>query len=678
MEPIKIKDFLDYHFLSGLALSPDGRTAGFVVHRADLSSNGYHSGIWVADIQTGNVRCLTAMNAEKGIAWLDNKTVLFPNTHGDVLKKEREAGEEWTEYSAIDIRGGEAVAYMRVPLAVTELEVIDRDTFLFTAIYHNGGARPQEASAAAAARLLEEKEYEVTDEIPFIANGKGYINKQRNRLYLFDRKTGKANAVSTPLQEVAFFSSGGGKILYLAKTYADKLPRTDGLYEYRIASGETKTVLEEGSWRIDLAGYMDSKIVTKMTDQKRFGEFQNADFYVLEPDGPRLLCSDDFGYPGSIASDSRYGDGRSCKIAGGKLYYISTRGTASVLCALSSDGTAEILTAAEGSVDCFDVAADSIAFVGMRELCLQELYVLHGKKETCLSQINGEINAGKVLSRPEHFLFENGGVKLDGYVMKPPGCEEGKSYPAILHIHGGPKMAFGAAYYHEMQVWAGMGYYVLFCNPRGSDGKGNRFADIRGRYGTVDYGDLMTFCDVCLEKYPQIDKDRMGVTGGSYGGFMTNWIIGHTNRFRCAAAQRGISNWVSMFGTTDIGYFFAGDQLGATPWNGVERMWEQSPLKYADRVSTPTLFIHSDQDYRCWLPEAFQMFTALKYHGVPARMVVFKGENHELSRGGRPAQRIRRMEEIADWMDSHLKSEEGPVTERRYRGDLPDGIAQQE
>ena len=140
-----------------------------------------------------------------------------------------------------------------------------------------------------------------------------------------------------------------------------------------------------------------------------------------------------------------------------------------------------------------------------------------------------------------------------------------------------------------MQVWANMGYFVFFCNPRGGDGRGNAFADIRGKYGTVDYDDLMKFTDVVLEKYP-IKADRVGVTGGSYGGFMTNWIIGHTDRFRCAASQRSIANWISKFGTTDIGYYFNADQNSSTPWIEHDKLWWHSLMKYADKVNTYTIY----------------------------------------------------------------------------------------
>ena len=207
-----------------------------------------------------------------------------------------------------------------------------------------------------------------------------------------------------------------------------------------------------------------------------------------------------------------------------------------------------------------------------------------------------------------------------------------------------------------MQYWAYHGYFVIYCNPRGGEGRGNEFGLLSGKFGTIDYDDLMAFCDAALKAYPDMDGAHMGVTGGSYGGFMTNWIIGHTNRFAAAASQRSISNFVSMEGTSDIGTLFAKGQVMATTHTNVEKMWQHSPLKYADKCTTPTLFIHAEQDYRCWMVEALQMYTALINNGVRTRLCLFHNENHELSRGGRPKGRVRRLTEITDWMDQFLKA----------------------
>ena len=232
-----------------------------------------------------------------------------------------------------------------------------------------------------------------------------------------------------------------------------------------------------------------------------------------------------------------------------------------------------------------------------------------------------------------------------------------KKYPAILDVHGGPRATYSKAFFHEMQVWAGAGYFVFFCNIHGSNGQGNQYGDLRGRYGTVDYEDLMKFTDAVLAAYPDIDQTRLGITGGSYGGFMTNWVIGHTDRFRCAVSQRSIANYVGDYLLSDIGYYYVPDQQLGTIWEHPERSWKASPLTYADRVKTPTLFIHADKDYRCTLANGLEMFAALKLHGVESKLCMFYGENHGLSREGKPSNRISRLSEILQWMEEHLKEE---------------------
>mgnify|MGYP004690544857 FL=1 len=204
-------------------------------------------------------------------------------------------------------------------------------------------------------------------------------------------------------------------------------------------------------------------------------------------------------------------------------------------------------------------------------------------------------------------------------------------------------------------MWANRGYFVFFCNPRGSDGRGTDFGNINGLYGTVDYQNLMDFTDEVLKRYPMIDASRLGVAGGSYGGFMTNWIIGHTDRFHAAASQRSISNWVSFEHNSDIGHTFILNNQGGNTRTDVELLWKQSPLQFAPNCKTPTLFIHSDEDYRCYMAEGLAMFSAIKRNGCPAKLCLFHGENHELSRSGKPENRLDRMREIIEWMDTYLR-----------------------
>ena len=292
----------------------------------------------------------------------------------------------------------------------------------------------------------------------------------------------------------------------------------------------------------------------------------------------------------------------------------------------------------------------------MRKQSLKDRYeILAGGEMIRKTTFNLSATRGRYVAKPKYCGFKNRhGNKVDGWVLLPENFDPNANYPAILSMHGGPCVAWGTIFHHEMQMFASAGYVVMFTNPHGSDGKGAEFADLREKYGHIDYTDFMDFTDHVLKKYSAIDSSRLAVMGGSYGGFMTNWIIGNTDRFAVAVSQRSFCNPISDFGVSCIGYTFDKEQFGGTPWDDLQKLWDHAPLKYAPNAVTPTLFIHSLEDYNCPLTEGFQMFTALKYHGVPSKMFLFKGENHELSRSGKPTHRARRLSEMKEWIDSHI------------------------
>lgn len=260
------------------------------------------------------------------------------------------------------------------------------------------------------------------------------------------------------------------------------------------------------------------------------------------------------------------------------------------------------------------------------------------------------------LSEPETItVTADDDWKIQGWLLKPYGFEEGKKYPFVLEVHGGPHAMYGRTFFHEMQLLAAKGYVVLYTNPRGSHGYGQSFVDAcRSDYGGGDYSDLMSAVDYVLDNYSFVDENRLGVTGGSYGGFMTNWIVGHTNRFKAAVTQRCISNWLSFYGVSDIGYFFTKWELGKNLLEDPEKLWEFSPLKYAENVETPLLIIHSEQDYRCPIEQGEQMYVALKHMKKETEFVRFPNSNHELSRSGKPKMRIERLNHICRWFEKYL------------------------
>ena len=658
MDKLELKDFLYYNYLSNMEASPDEKKVAFVTHRADVDINGYKSYIWMMDSKTKEYFQLTGLGEESNFQWLDNENIIFSTMRNEQLKKKVEEGEEWSCFYSISIHGGEAKEYMRIPLKVTGIKVVDRDRFIFTATYDNYGVKLNgltgEKRAAAIEEIKENKDYEVLDEIPFWHNGGGFTNKKRNRLYLYDRELDRLTPITDTITEVYGFEYHNGKILFTANSFINKQEQTEGVFCYDVKTAKTETIVPMGEYSVGFAKFMGDKIICGLNDQKKYGINQNPDFYIFRDGKLELLKHHDTWMGNTVGSDCRFGGGESFRVVGDKLYYVTTKMHSADIYTIDISGNETQVTDMDGSVDTFAMCGDEIFFVGLKGLRLQEIYLFKDGEVKRLTDFNESIYADKTLSVPEKFNFVNDGIELEGWVMKPVGYEEGKIYPGILDIHGGPKTVFGTVFYHEMQVWANMGYFVFFCNPRGGDGRGNEFMDIRGKYGTVDYEDLMAFTDKVLEKYP-IDRDRVGVTGGSYGGFMTNWIIGHTDRFACAASQRSIANWFSKFGTTDIGYYFNVDQNASSPWVNPDKLWWHSPMRYADKVKTPTLFIHSEQDYRCWIAEGLQMFTSLKYHGVPARLCMFRGENHELSRSGKPKHRVRRLKEITDWFEQFLK-----------------------
>ncbi len=274
-----------------------------------------------------------------------------------------------------------------------------------------------------------------------------------------------------------------------------------------------------------------------------------------------------------------------------------------------------------------------------------------------LSDLNRELLAELTLSEVEEVWFKGDeGHDLQGWLVKPPDFDPQQTYPAILQIHGGPLAQYGNIFYHELYFLAAQGYVVFLCNPRGGIGYGEAHAKaIYNDWGNRDYADLMTFTDLVVEK-PYVDGERLGVTGGSYGGFMTNWIVSHTHRFKAAVTQRSLSNMLSMAGTSDLAYRWASLFGAPTPfWEDMENYWRQSPLKYVANIKTPTLIIHNEEDLRCDIEQGEQFFVALRKLGVETELVRFPGETHDLSRSGRTDRRIARLQHILRWFDRYLK-----------------------
>ena len=666
MKSITTDDFLQFKFLSNIEYSPNGEHACFVVHQPDFEQNNYQSNLWIYTPKQDRYFQLTSFDQERNYIWLaDSEHILFAGTRNQKDRERQKAGEELTVFYQISIFGGEAQEAFQIPLQVGSLKQLNTHEYLFTAMYNPH--RPSLDSLSESDKEMELKrrkedlDYEVLEEIPYWSNGEGFISGSRNRLYTFNTqtKTYKPLLDADLAVEGFWLSPDKKKAVLIASTFQHKQGVTNFLYILDLKDNLLHKLATAASFSYTDALFInDHQLVCLASEMDRFGLNENPRFYTVDVQtGNHQLLTPDFDYStwNSVGSDCRYGGGEQIRVENELIYFVTTEGHCSHLNRLDLNGNIKRMTEAKGSVDAFAVQDAELLFIGLRQMGLQELYKLESSKEIQVTHFNDWVKTEREIIALEPLQYEaTSGVVIDGWVMKPVGWQQDQYYPAILTIHGGPKTVYGDVFYHEMQCWAHDGYFVFFCNPRGSDGKGNEFADIRGKYGTIDYDDIMGFTDLVFRNYSSINTKQVGVTGGSYGGFMTNWIIGHTHQFKAAVSQRSISNWASMACSSDIGYYFVEDQMKNMPWVDYSKLWHDSPLKYADQVRTPTLFIHSEEDYRCWLVEGLQMFTALKYHGVEARLCMFRGENHELSRSGKPKPRMRRLQEIMQWFETYL------------------------
>jgi dipeptidyl aminopeptidase/acylaminoacyl peptidase len=279
-------------------------------------------------------------------------------------------------------------------------------------------------------------------------------------------------------------------------------------------------------------------------------------------------------------------------------------------------------------------------------------------QERPLTDHSGPFLAAVALRPAEELRFPSAGDarEIQGWLLTPPGYRPGSGirHPLIVQIHGGPHAMYGWAMFHELQLMAARGYLVLYTNPRGSAGYGEEFTSCtRGRWGESDMPDIIGALDAVLAR-GDVDPARIGVTGGSYGGYLTNWLIGHTDRFRAAVTQRCVANFHSFYGTSDIGFTFGDYEFGGTPWADAAHLLHHSPISYADRIATPLLIIHSEQDLRCPIEQAEQLFVALKKLDREVAMVRIPGEDHNLSRSGTPSRRLARLHHLIGWFDAHL------------------------
>ncbi len=662
MKQLELSTFLQYRFLSELNFSPDGKQAALVVASCDTDRNAYESAIWL--YKNGGFMKLTGLNKERGYVWEDDTHILFPAARSEKEQEQLKNGDA-AIYYRISTEGGEAAPAITLPFAGSLVKKLNENVWICAGTidpaYPDFYKMTEEEKADIRKKQKEEEDYEVLTTIPFYFNGAGFTKGMVGTLYTYDTEKKEAKRIAPADVNAGEPVVLNGKIYYTGSPVSDVMQMdAEEIYVYDPETDETKKLTNTPGYSVYLAENVNGTLVACLEESTKWHISPEAKFYTvdIESGEVKLLLDNTDNLFNTTGSDCRFGGSHEVRSANGALYVIKTMRNEADLYKLSTDGVMTPVIEKAGSVDDFAIAPDGTVLVtAMYDGKLQEVYAVENGEAKKLSAFNDEVLKDVYVAEYNKMTIESRGWDIDGWVLLPKDYDETRTYPAIIDIHGGPRTVYGEIFYHEMQLWANMGYFVFFCNPVGGAGRGQKFADITDAYGTIDFDNLMDFTDAVLEKYPQIDRKRVGCTGGSYGGFMSNWILGHTDRFAAIATQRSISNWISFYGVSDIGYFFVKNQLGhdIRSDEGLKRIWDQSPLKYINNMVTPTLFIHSNEDYRCPMEQGMQLYTALKEKGVPTRFVYFKGENHELSRSGKPLHRKKRLQEITDWMEKYVK-----------------------
>jgi dipeptidyl aminopeptidase/acylaminoacyl peptidase len=652
-------DLYRFRFVADAQMSPNGEDILFTVTRfhPDKKKDTYQSHVWHVSASGGTARQFTNSNeSESNPRWSpDGGRVLFLSARD--AEEEREGKSQlWV----MPATGGEAVRITNRKHGVAGPQWSpDGKSILFLGrvpVDPNEDRQPaKERSDVVHIRRLS-----------YRMNGAGYHHTYRTHLFIVPPRGGKAKQIREGdwSVESAAWSPEGDR-LYISGNREEDADRTHARNLYSVTSkGTIRKLCGLGGAISAPAPSPDGRQIAFIGNTQKKSLGTNSHIYTVPALGgrPRSLTGHlDVSVGTSTNSDVRAGspgfgpvwspDGREIRflasVSGADRLYVLDLATKSLNCYTEGDRTVESVSYSE------DHAA--AAYTQMTPVHLAELWVWRpGRPEKRLTRLNDSVLSRLSLSGPQRFTFKaSDGEEVEGWIVLPPGSRR-KKLPAILEIHGGPRTAYGLGFMHEFQVLAASGFAVFYINPRGSSGYGEDWACAVGRhYGERDYKDIMESVDYVVKRYP-VDRDNLGVTGGSYGGFMTNWIVGHTERFKAACTQRSICNWLSFYGTSDIGWRFAPEEVGSRPWRGLAEYWKRSPLAYVEKITTPLLILHADEDWRCPVEQAEQLFTALKWLDRDTELIRFPGESHELSRSGKPRHRIERLEAIVGWFDEKI------------------------
>lgn len=632
-----------------------------------VDENDYFTDLCILDTETGQHRTLTSKIEMDVYKWYEDDKVIFTAIMDEADKELKKKKIPITSFYSLDIETGEIELLFKVNKNIADFErIASQKYFLLCSDYLCDDQYLKAADGdweTFSAIKKEEEDYFIAEEVPYWTNSSGHCNGKRGRIFIYEE--GEMRQLTPDDLHVNVMKAYKDQYLVYCGLQSGSIQSTTGkLYRYDIEDDKINDLDTSQEFIYTLLETVSpTEIIACRSDRKLHGEYQDEYIDKINMENGTVVRKNplgDYHIYDNVVCDVSYLSNWLNKVISSEngIYFIATDIESSkVFFWKDGEELPMAITQTKGKVIDYEIVEDQIYMIAMRGLGGTELYRqnLKEKTEYQLTSYNTQLENIYQYAAVEELTYTNvNGVDIQGWYLKPVHFEEGKKYPTVLFIHGGPQCAFGEIFNHDMQLMAAKGYGVLFCNPTGSEGRGGDFADIRMKYGTIDYEDLIGFTRYAVKTLPWIDEGRLGVTGGSYGGIMTNWIIGHTDLFQAAVSDRGVCNNISDFGLSDIGVSFGPDTFEATPWKNFDYLWETSALKYAPNIKTPVLLIHGMEDYRCPYDSALQMHTALTYFGTPSKVVVFKEENHELCRSGQPKHRVRRLQEMVNWFDQYI------------------------
>ncbi len=674
-------DLFKFTWAADPQISPSGERIIFVRVTVNQKADRYDTALWMVPTAGGAARPLTSGPRDASPRWSpDGKRLAFTRS------AEKEGRPQMSQIYLMTFEGGEAQPLTDMPRGAGGIDWSpDGKTILFSSTeelhaeetaMENGEMKDKTSERKSDVRVITRAVYR--------SNGAGYLNaKSRSHLWTVSVPDAPGQMPKPRQITRGRFDEGGGswsmdgsRIYFVSNRVVEPYyePQRSDLYSVAPDGSDEKKVLSfDGGMR----GYTFSPDGRRIAFGGTVGHkpvlsYTQPDLFVMNNEAnatpKNLTASYDFDIGGGIGGDQRAprgggggGGGVVWSNDGRSLYVnVAEHGRANLKRIDAMTGKVEALTSGDHEVQSYTATTDAskMALLVSSSVNIGDIFLLDtaSGRMTQLTRINEELFSQINLTHPEEIWYTSfDGKKIQAWIQKPPSFDPSKKYPFILQIHGGPHAAYGFNFTHEFQWMAAKGYVVLYTNPRGSTSYGQDFGNIiQYNYPGDDYKDLMAGVDEVVKR-GYIDTNKLGVTGGSGGGVLTNWTVGQTTRFRAAVSQRSIADWAGFWYTADF-TLFTPTWFRAAPWEDPQDFVKRSPITYVKNITTPMMFIEGEADWRTPANEGGEvMFRALKYRKIPTVMVRFPNESHDLSRSGAPWHRIERLQHIVNWFDKYLQ-----------------------